>query len=227
MRNLIYVPCLIVGLLVATMLGADRPASMPESREPLPPPDVNGKMTLEQTIAMRRSVREFAAKTLTREQIGQLCWAGQGITDPSTGYRAAPSAGALYPIELYLVTAAGVEHYLPREHALRTHLTGDLRRQLQRASLDHKTIGDAPLIVVVTAVVSRSKGKYGSNAYKYCLLEAGHVAQNILLQATALHLAAVPVGAFDDRSVAGILRLPGDHRVVYLLPIGHPRGAGG
>lgn len=222
MRNLVCLSCLVVAVLAVTMAGSERSATRPPGRRPLPPPDVKGTLPLEQAIAARRSVREFSAQSLTLEQIGQLCWAGQGVTDEARGFRAAPSAGALYPIELYLVTAQGVDHYLPREHALEAHLAGDVRPPLQRASLGQEAVGEAPLTIVVAAVVDRVARKYRDRAERYCFIEAGHVGQNILLEATAMRLGGVPVGAFDDGAVTDALRLPKDHRVLYLLPIGHP-----
>ena len=195
-----------------------------DTRRQLPPPILAGTVSLEESIARRRSVRVFEERPLTPQQISQLCWAGQGITDARRGLRASPSAGALYPIELYLVRADGIDRYLPVNHQLERHLSGDLRPALQRAALDQDAVGEAPVCVVVAAVVKRTARKYGDRAERYCFIEAGHVAQNILLQATALDLAGVPVGAFEDRKVATVLRLPRDHRVLYLLPIGHPSG---
>jgi SagB-type dehydrogenase family enzyme len=188
----------------------------------LPPPSTTGKMPLEQAIARRRSIRAFTDKPLTPRQISQLCWAGQGITEPREALRAAPSAGALYPIELFVATADGVGHYQPRDHTLTAHLDEDVRRQIQRASLDQEMIGQAPVSVVIAAVVGRIAAKYGNLAERYTLIEVGHVAQNVLLEAEALNLAGVPVGAFEERKVAAILKVPRDHRVYYLLPIGHP-----
>ncbi|MCK4340324.1 MAG: SagB/ThcOx family dehydrogenase [Phycisphaerae bacterium] len=195
-----------------------------DSHRRLPPLVLKGRMSLEEAIATRRSVREFGDKLLTLEQLSQLCWAGQGITDPRDRFRAAPSAGALYPIELYIVTANGVDHYEPKNHLLERRLVGDVRCSLQRATLDQEAISNAPACVVVAAVVQRTARKYGGRAERYCFIEAGHIAQNILLQATALHLAGVPIGAFEDEKVATVLKLPKDHRVIYLLPIGHPGG---
>ena len=188
----------------------------------LPPPVLASPVSLEEAIAQRRSVRVFEERPLTPQQISQLCWAGQGITDARHGLRASPSAGALYPMELYIVRAEGVDHYLPDGHRLDRHLGGDLHPALRRAALDQEAVGEAPVCVVVAAVVKRTARKYGDRAERYCFIEAGHVAQNILLQATALDLAGVPVGAFEDRKVAAALKLPQDHRVLYLLPIGHP-----
>jgi SagB-type dehydrogenase family enzyme len=187
----------------------------------LPSPSTTGKMPLEQAIGRRRSIRSFASKALTPRQVAQLCWAGQGITEPREALRAAPSAGALYPIELYVATADGVGHYHPRDHTLTVHLAGDVRPQIQRASLDQEMIGQAWACFVIAAVVGRVEAKYGESAEQYTLIEVGHVAQNMLLEAEALSLAGVPVGAFDEKKVSAILELPGDHHVFYLLPIGH------
>jgi SagB-type dehydrogenase family enzyme len=180
-------------------------------------------MSLEEAVNSRRSVREFATRPLTAEQLSQLCWAGQGITEPRTGLRAAPSAGALYPIELYLVTAEGVDQYVPHRHALTRHKEGDVRSSLQAACLDQECVGQASLAVVIAAVESRTARKYGQRAERYCLIEAGHVAQNILLQAVALGLGGVPVGACDDAKVARVLDLPKDHAVLYVLAVGQPK----
>jgi len=194
-----------------------------DGSKPLPPPRLSGPMSLEEAVNSRRSVREFQNQPLTREHLSQLCWAGQGITDPQGGLRAAPSAGALYPIELFLVTAEGVDHYVPQRHALERHLDGDLRAALQAASLDQESIGEAPLSVVITAVVDRTARKYGPRAERYCLIEAGHVAQNVLLQAAALGLRGVPIGAYEDSKVVKNLKLPKEHKVLYILAIGRPR----
>lgn len=193
------------------------------SAQALPQPRLAGDMSVEQAIAQRRSVREFTDQPLTRDQIAQLCWAGQGVTEKSRQLRAAPSAGATFPIELYVVTAASVDRYEPRDHTLHAHLAGDVRPALQAAAHGQESVGDAPATFVIAACVERTAGKYGARAERYCFMEAGHVAQNVFLQATALQLAGVPVGAFDDAAVAAVLKLPKDHRALYLLPIGQPR----
>jgi SagB-type dehydrogenase family enzyme len=181
-------------------------------------------MSLEDVIRRRRTIREFTGAPLTTEEISQLCWAGQGITEPELGYRASPSAGALYPIELFVVTAEGIDRYVPTDGRFERHLTGDLRRALQRASLDQACVGEAGASLVIAAVVERMARKYGRRAEQYCFIEAGHVAQNILLQATALDLGGVPIGAFADEKVATLLKLPRDQRVLYMVSVGHPRG---
>ncbi|MHC4990884.1 MAG: SagB/ThcOx family dehydrogenase [Planctomycetota bacterium] len=188
----------------------------------LPPPTATGSMPLEQAIARRRSIRSYTGRALTPAQMSQLCWAGQGITEPKEALRAAPSAGALYPIELFVATADGVGHYHPKDHTLTVHLAGDVRPKIQRASLDQEMIGQAWACFVIAAVVGRVGAKYGDSAEQYTLIEVGHVAQNLLLEAEALDLAGVPVGAFHEDQVMAILGLPRNHRAYYLVPIGHP-----
>jgi SagB-type dehydrogenase family enzyme len=179
-------------------------------------------MTLSEALARRRSVREFAQKRLEPGQIAQLCWAAQGITEKGEGFRTAPSAGALYPITVFTVDHEALQEYDPKAHSLRQVIAGDLRGNLQAAAHDQSCVGSAPLCLVIAIDINKSAVKYGDRAERYCLLEAGHVAQNVLLQATAMGLGGVPVGAFDDQRVSTVLRLPKRLRPVYLLPLGYP-----
>jgi SagB-type dehydrogenase family enzyme len=189
----------------------------------LPDPRRDGPVSLEQALAGRRSLREFDDEPLTLEQISQLLWAGQGVTDPA-GYRTAPSAGALYPLELYLLTGEGLYRYDPDQHALHRLRDEDLRSDLYDAALEQKAVLEAPICIAVTAVYGRTAGKYGvQRSPRYVHLEAGHAAQNILLQAVVLGLGAVPIGAFYDDRVQATLDLPADHDPLYLIPIGRPR----
>lgn len=190
-------------------------------RRPLPEPSTTGTAALEDAIATRRSIRDFDVRALTAAQIGQLLWAAQGVTDDD-GRRAAPSAGATYPLEVYAVTPDAVGRYLPETHALEVHRQGDHRTATADTTFDQEWVGDAPLILVLTAVEARTEQRYGDRAGSYVLLEVGHAAQNALLQATALGLAGTPVGAFDAEALARALHLPADHEPVYLLPIGFP-----
>lgn len=187
----------------------------------LPQPRLEGDMSLEQAIASRRSVREFTDEVLSMEEISQLLWAAQGVTDPR-GLRAAPSAGALYPLELYVAVADGAYRYLPQEHALQVVVGEDVRQNLWQAGLRQGALQAAPAIFVVMGVYERTEGKYGGRAERYVKLEAGHAAQNILLQAVTLKLGAVPIGAFYDDQVQDALALPLEHRPLYLIPVGHP-----
>lgn len=188
----------------------------------LPPPRLESAISLEETLAARRSVRTFTTDPLTWEEIGQLLWAAQGITR-DWGARTAPSAGALYPLELYVATPRGLYHYLPQGHQVTTMLDGDLRPELWRVSLKQDAVRQAPAVFILTAVYERTAGKYGERAERYVHLEAGHAAQNLLLQAVALDLGGVPIGAFTDDKVQSVLRLPPDHEPLYVVPVGHPR----
>lgn len=191
----------------------------------LPSPRTVGAVSVEEALASRRSVREFASRPLSSAQVGQLLWAAQGVTDVQ-GRRTAPSAGALYPLELYAVSAQGTFRYLPDEHALATVRKGDQRQELRAAALGQDAVVTAPLVVVIAAVPARTAARYGQErAIRYIQLEAGHAAQNLLLQAVALGLGSVPVGAFDDSRVAATLGLPSDQMPLYLLPVGYPAGA--
>lgn len=192
-----------------------------DSRE-LPKPQIREGMALAEALARRRSVRAYTDKPLTSGQIAELCWAAQGITEPKRGLRTAPSAGALYPLELYVVKADGAWHYRPRGHRLVRQTKSDLREKLQQAALGQRPVGQAPAVFVVAAVFQRTTKKYGKRAGMYVLIEIGHAAQNLLLQATALDLGAVPIGAFQPEPVQQILGLPKDHVPLYLIPVGVP-----
>ena len=178
-------------------------------------------MSLAEALDRRRSVREFSEDRLSPEALSQLLWSAQGTTT-AWGARTAPSAGALYPLELYLVTPEGLWRYHPREHDLRTVSQGDLRPALARAALGQAAVEDAAAVVLVAGVFERTSAKYGPRAARYVMLEAGHVAQNVLLGAVALDLAAVPVGAFDDERVRLALDLRNGEEPLYLVAVGHP-----
>jgi len=194
-----------------------------ENKIILPPPDQSGRVTLEQTIARRRSVRAFTVQALSEEELSQLLWAGQGVTHPD-GLRAAPSAGALYPLELYVATAAAFYHYDPGPHRLDLHSDGDLRPALCRASWEQEFIREAPAVFVIAAVYERTERKYGrQRGPRYVHMDAGHAAENVLLQAVALGLGAVAVAAFRDDQVQQVLSLPREQQPLYLIPVGHPR----
>ena len=180
-------------------------------------------MTLEEAMAQRRSVREYTQETLTLAETGQILWAAQGITSDQ-GRRTAPSAGARYPLEVYAVSERAAYRYLPDDHRLLVHIEGDRRPQLHQAALQQGPVLQAPLVIVITAVFERTSARYGEQRTpRYVHMEAGHAGQNILLQAVALGLAAVPVGAFYDDEVRQALALPAGEQPLYIIPIGHPR----
>jgi SagB-type dehydrogenase family enzyme len=189
----------------------------------LPPPKTKGEMSLEEAICRRRSVRRFSSAPLPLEAISQILWAGQGISDKYTGFRTAPSAGAIFPCHLYALLPEGVYKYIPEEHKLRLHLRDDLRLPLAEASLYQDFIAEAPLVVVITAELSKTMARYGTRATRYVCIEIGHIGQNIQLQAVALGYDSVCVGAFQDERVKRLLSLPISEEPLYIVPIGKKR----
>ncbi len=210
--------------MAAIALGCGRPAisSKRTVEISLPKPVTAGKMSVEEAIAKRRSVRAFADRRLSMMQVSQLVWAAQGVTDSSRGFRAAPSAGATYPLELYVVTSDGAFHYLPGSHRLVQISDRDLRTDLAEAALGQGSVRQAPVSLVFAAVYERTRARYGERAERYVHMEAGHAAENVHLQAVALGLGSVPVGAFDDRRAAKLLGLPAEQAVLYIVPVGYP-----
>ena len=178
-------------------------------------------MPLDEAISRRRSSRSFSPKPLPLTLIGQLLWAGQGITSPD-GKRTAPSAGGLYPIELYVVTPHQVMHYLPAGHRVEVRADVDHRGELRDAVLGQSAVASAPAVIVVAAVPERTRAKYGARGDTFVVLEAGHVTQNILLEATEHSLAAVSVGGVDSASVRRVVAMPPADDVEYLVPVGYP-----
>lgn len=185
-----------------------------------PQPELKGKMSLEEAIAKRRSVRSYNGAPLSDRELSQLLWAAQGITDTAQGLRAAPSAGVTYPLETYVVDASGVFQYLPDSHQLRKVLENDLRSDLASAALNQRWVHEASAVIVFAAVTERTTGRYGKRGLMYVHMEAGHAAQNIHLQAVALGMGSVPIGAFDNSAVARVLKLPADQTPLYLIPVG-------
>ena len=197
------------------------------ARIPLPDPSGWQALSLERAIASRRSVRDYAAAPLTLDDLSRLLHAAQGITEPRRGLRAVPSAGALYPIELYPVVrdVAGLEpgiyHYAVQEHALERVQAGDLHSAVMRAGLGQSVLGRAAVCFVLSAIFQRTRFKYRERAYRYVLLEAGHVGQNLCLAATGLGLGACTVGAFDDDALNDLLGLDGqEEAALYISAVG-------
>ena len=188
----------------------------------LPEPRLRGRMSIEEALATRESTRHFRSEPLTQSELSQLLWAAQGITH-TYGGRSAPSAGALYPLELYLVLQEGIFRYVPQNHQIIRISDQNLIDNLASAALGQQCIRESPVVIVITAVYERTARKYGNRGERYVKVEAGHAAQNILLQAVSLGLGAVPVGAFYDDHVRKVLDLPADHEPLYLIPIGHKK----
>ena len=194
----------------------------------LPAPRLTSEVSLETALNTRESVREYRDDALSLAEVSQLLWAAQGITRRDGG-RTSPSAGALYPLEVHLVAGnvdglnAGVYRYRTRGHEILRVSSGDIRDALARAALGQECIRDGSVVLVISAVYGRTSRKYREDAPRYVHMEAGHAAQNVCLQATALGLGAVPVGAFYEDRVEDILKLPDDESALYLIPLGKLR----
>jgi SagB-type dehydrogenase family enzyme len=192
----------------------------------LPAPRLTGPLSLEEVLNSRRSVREFTSESLTLFEVSQLLWSAQGITAQG-GFKTAPSAGGLYPLRIYLISgevidlAPGLYRYNPEEHNLVLLSRGALHQALSSAALGQKPVADAAVDLVISAEYERTTKKYGERGVRYSELEAGHAAQNILLQAVALGLGSVPIGAFDDNRIKTLLALPEAETPLYVIPVGH------
>jgi SagB-type dehydrogenase family enzyme len=191
----------------------------------LPPPQAAGGPPLADAFGRRRSVRDFAPRELTWSEIGQLLWAAQGVTDRTFGLRTAPSAGALYPLEIDSATRSGVYRYQPGSHTLVRRHPHDVRPDLARAALDQPSVAAAPCVFAISAVPARTMHRYGHRGIRYAHMEAGHAAQNLLLQTQVLGLVGAPVGAFDDEAVARVLHAASGEEPLYLVPVGGPLDA--
>ncbi len=217
-------------MLLAVASASPGPKAMSHTVDeivPLPPPRLTGSVPIEETLAHRRSIRTFADAALAMETVSQLLWSAQGITHPE-GQRTAPSAGALYPLEIYLVAGnivglpAAVYHYAPQRHRLVRIAAGDRRRELAEIAFHQDWVADAPAILVISAVLRRTTAKYGERGQRYVHIEAGHAAENVCLQAVALGLGTTVVGAFLDTGLRRMLR-NSQETPLLLIPVGKPR----
>jgi SagB-type dehydrogenase family enzyme len=211
---------------VATV--AAQPAATATSTT-LPSPRLDGAGAVERALAQRRSLRSFADRPLALTDAGQLLWAAQGVSDPAQGRRTAPSAGATYPLVLYLVAgrvdglAAGSHRYDAASHRLTAVATGDLRAAIAGAARDQRWIADAPALVVIAAQPQRTAARYGARAERYVAIEAGAAAQNLLLQAVALGLGGTLVGAFDEAALKRVVPLGDGEQPLAIVAVGYPR----
>ncbi len=195
----------------------------------LPKPKKDGTVSLEKTIKERRTIRSFLSKQLALEQFSQILWAAYGITEERGYKRAAASGGACYPMDIYAVvgengvieTEAGVYHYEPEGHTVSRLYEGDFREELGRASLGQMWMARPPLNLVITAEYARITSRYGDRGVRYAMIEAGHIGQNIFLQAEALGLGAGIVGAFHDEDVIRVIGLPRAHEPLLIMPVGY------
>lgn len=194
-------------------------------------PQKDGGMPLWEAINLRHSIRNFKNQPLKKDIFSQLLWATQGITHKSVGFefRAAPSAGALYPVETYLVIhnveeiESGIYHYGVQNHELEQLKKGDFREAVARAALDQDMAYSASVVFIWTAVFQRSKWKYDQRAYRYVYLDAGHIAQNLALAAVSFELGTCQIGALYDEEVNALIGIDGEEEsVVYLSAVGQP-----
>ncbi len=196
----------------------------------LPPPAQKGIISLEESIVRRRSVRDFSLEPISRFQLSQILWAAGGISVASSGYRTVPSAGATYPLEIFVLCGKdsieeideGIYHYNIDSHSLTLQHKGDARLALARAALNQEFIYQAPVDIVICAEYERTLRRYGSRGERYVHMEVGHAGQNIYLQATALGLATVAIGAFNDEQVREVLQLDKQYKPLFIMPIGKP-----
>ena len=201
----------------------------------LPSPKTEGKVSVEQALAKRRSQRRFVNQEITSEQLSQILWAAYGVTEPRAnpsflrgGLRTAPSAGALYPFEIYVAVGkvkdieSGVYKYISQEHKIVRTIEKDVREELCSAALGQDMIKEAPVVIIHSAIFSRMTGKYGERGReRYVCIDLGHSAQNIYLQVEALFLGTCAVGAFIDEKISQILQLPENEEPLFLMPVGH------
>lgn len=204
----------------------DRTAASAAESIKLPPPRRDGRVSLEEALLRRRSVRQFGESPLELAETAQLLWAAQGITEPGRGFRTAPSAGATFPMELYLVCGnvgglqTGVYRYDPAAHELTLVKRGDVRSELAAGAVGQEMIAKAPASLLLAAVYERTMRRYGERGVRYVHMEAGHVAQNVYLQAAALDLATVVVGAFEDARIRRVTGIPEAEHPLYIMPVG-------
>lgn len=227
MKNLnLVVRGLVVCLIFSTLLNLDGASSMEqESIIKLPEPVYDSPFSLEKAILKRRSIRRYKDEPLSIKEVSQLVWAAQGITDRG-GLRTAPSAGALYPLEIYIVVGnvdkltTGIYKYNPQEHELLLIKEGDMRRDLANAALGQAVVENGAIVIVISAVYERTTWRYGDRGIRYVHMEVGHVGQNISLQAVSLALGTVVVGAFYDDEVKRIMEMPEEESPLYIMPVG-------
>lgn len=187
----------------------------------LPKPELKGEKSLEECIYERESVRNYKDKTIELEKISQILWAAQGKKGEK---RTVPSAGATYPLDIYVTLKdKGFFHHNIKKHALDLITEEDLSKKLAGASLNQYFIAEAYLNVIICAVFSRTTWRYGQRGVRYVFIEIGHCAQNVHLEAVALGLASVPIGAFEDDKVIKVLDLPKKMEPLYIIPVGYAK----
>ena len=204
----------------------DRSSMIPKKIVSLPKPDLTGSMSLEKAISNRRSIRNYSDEPLSLNHLSQLLWAAQGISSALRHYRTAPSAGAIYPFELFIAVKnvrslpAGIYKYSTKEHQIEMLSVGNITKELSAAALGQNMIEDAALTFVFAARFPKITARYGERGIRYANIEAGHISQNVYLQAETLNLGTVAIGAFDYEVVSKVLNLPKNLSPLYIMPVG-------
>ncbi|UCD32505.1 MAG: SagB/ThcOx family dehydrogenase [Desulfobacterales bacterium] len=212
-------------MIFSPTIGGCMDESKSENVIALLPARIDSETSIESTMMKRRSIRRYTDEPLTLYDVSQLLWAAQGITN-SRGFRTSPSAGALYPLEIYVIAGnvinfpAGIYKYKPIRHHLVKVAEGDKRAALSRASLNQSSIKNAPIVLVFCAVYWRTTAKYGQRGKRYVFMEIGHSAQNVCLQVVSLGLGTVTIGAFHDDKVKKIVNSQTEEEPLYIMPIG-------
>jgi len=223
---LIFVGAGTVYMLLQPGVDEREPEILMNEKIKLPEPIYESNTSIEEALLERRSIREYKDMPLTLTEVSQLLWAAQGITAPAQGGRTTPSAGALYPLEVYVVIGnvegvrEGVYKYNPGEHELVKVKEGDTRDELAAAAHGQTWVRDGSIVIVISAVYEQTTQKYGDRGIKYVHMETGHAAQNVYLQAVSLNLGTVVVGAFRDDEVKRILNIPDKEDPLYIMPVG-------
>ncbi len=192
----------------------------------LPKPTYHSNTSIEQALLKRRSIRNYKEQPISLKEVSQLLWAAQGITDPKRGFRTTPSAGALYPLKVYVVAnnvknlTKGVYKYNPYKHELIKIKDKSVQNALTSAALWQPWVKKGAIVIVFSAVYTKTIQKYGNRGIRYVHMEVGHAAQNVYLQAVSLNLGTVVVGAFNDNKVKQILNMPKNEYPLYLMPVG-------
>lgn len=221
-RRFTFLPVSLGMLMIASLSSS---AAGQDTVE-LPSPKQKSDLSIEQALRSRRSVRNFGIAPLTLKQVSQLLWSAQGVTNEK-GYRTAPSAGATFPLEVFVVASkveglsAGVYRYDPHQHRLARTVDRNVRRQMGRAA-GQNVVRDGVAVIVIAADYGRTTPRYGERGIRYVHMEAGHAAQNVYLQAQSLGLGTVAVGAFNDEHVKTVLELREKETPLYLMPVGWP-----
>ena len=222
---LILIVIILVGLFFSEYLFKNKKIILAHGKEEIKLPSIQtiGKLSVEEAISKRRSLREYKDEALSLEEVSQLLWSAQGVT-ANWGARTVPSAGALYPLEIYLVVGRvenlkpGIYCYNPERHSLIEIVEGDQRFALFSVSFFQTCVKNAPISLVICAQYERTIRKYGERGRRYVHIEVGHVGQNIYLQAESLGLTTVAIGAFVDEAVKKVLNIK--EEPLYIMPVG-------